>query len=205
MQPFRYCVFDVETPNAESNRMSAIGITLIDGDRITGSFDTLINPETYFSSFNIALTGISPEHVKNAPTFDQVWERVAPMFHGRILVAHNAVFDLGVLAKCIRAYGISFMEVVPYLCTVRMGRKLLTQLPNHKLDTISAYYGIDLDHHKADSDAHACAEILLRYLDRGTDISDDLHFYDLYNGKTLRRTGALCELQLYHSSNSLPR
>jgi len=32
------------------------------------------------------------------------------------------------------------------------------------------YGGIELDHHKADSDSRACAEILLRYLEAGADI-----------------------------------
>ena len=54
-----YVVFDVETPNAKSDRMSAIGITLIENGAVTGSFYSLVNPETHFDPFNTRLTGIS--------------------------------------------------------------------------------------------------------------------------------------------------
>ena len=34
------------------------------------------------------------------------------------------------------------------------------------------YYCIELDHHQADSDSHACAEILLRYMQSGVRIAE---------------------------------
>ena len=37
----------------------------------------------------------------------------------------------------------------------------------HNLDVMCDHYGIELDHHKADSDSHAAAEILLRYMEDG--------------------------------------
>ena len=37
----------------------------------------------------------------------------------------------------------------------------------HGLDAMCEFYGIALDHHKADSDSHAAAEILLRYMEDG--------------------------------------
>lgn len=204
MELNKFAVFDVETPNSRNDRMSAIGITLIDGDRIMDSFGTLVNPETYFAPFHIALTGITPEMAEQAPAFCELWDAIEPILQGRVLVAHNAVFDLGVLSKCLRSYCISYSCDVPYLCTVRMGRKLLDRLPNHKLDTLAAYYGIPLDHHKADSDAKACAEILLRYLQRGANIDEFLRVYDLDRGKTL---SAVEQKQFFerYSSNSFPR
>ena len=63
MKSDRYIAFDVETPNAANDRMSAIGITVIDANSITDEFYTLVDPETHFDRFNIALTGISPRSV----------------------------------------------------------------------------------------------------------------------------------------------
>ncbi len=40
----------------------------------------------------------------------------------------------------------------------------------HSLDVMCSLYGIALDHHKADSDSHAAAEILLRYMEAGVDL-----------------------------------
>jgi len=83
-----------------------------------------------------------------------------------ILVAHNAPFDMGVLKKCLQDYGIEWTERSRYICTVQIGRRMLPGM-KHGLDAMCGYYGIELDHHKADSDSHAAAEILLRYMGEG--------------------------------------
>lgn len=93
----RFVAFDVETPNRENRRMSAIGITVIEDGEIQDSFYSLVDPETYFDYFNTLLTGISEETVCDAPTFPEIWERIEPILSNGLLVAHNAVFDLGVL------------------------------------------------------------------------------------------------------------
>ncbi len=165
----RFTVFDVETPNRLSNRMSAIGITVIEDGAITDDFYSLVNPETHFDYFNTKLTGISEETVRNAPVFPELWTRIEPLMSEGLLVAHNAVFDMNVLKKCLCDYGIDWKPYARYICTVQMGRRLLPGM-SHKLNVLCDYYGIRLDHHKADSDSHACAEILLRYLESGADI-----------------------------------
>ncbi len=165
----RFTVFDVETPNRLSNRMSAIGITVIEDGAIADEFYSLVNPETHFDYFNTKLTGISEETVRNAPVFPELWTRIEPLMSEGLLVAHNAVFDMNVLKKCLCDYGIDWKPYARYICTVQMGRRLLPGM-SHKLNVLCDYYGIRLDHHKADSDSHACAEILLRYLESGADI-----------------------------------
>lgn len=165
----QFTVFDVETPNRMNSRMSAIGITIIEDRQIEKEFYTLVNPETHFDPFNTMLTGISEESVRNAPSFPEVWEKIEPYMSGGLLVAHNAQFDMGVLKKCLLAYEIEWKPCAHYICTVQMGRRLLPGI-SHKLNDLCDYYGIALDHHKADSDSRACAQILLRYLQSGADI-----------------------------------
>ena len=165
----QFTVFDVETPNRMNSRMSAIGITIIEDRQIEEEFYTLVNPETHFDPFNTMLTGISEESVRNAPSFPEVWQKIEPFMSGGLLVAHNAQFDMGVLKKCLLAYEIEWKPCAHYICTVQMGRRLLPGI-SHKLNDLCDYYGIALDHHKADSDSRACAQILLRYLQSGADI-----------------------------------
>ncbi|MCM1284899.1 MAG: 3'-5' exonuclease [Acetobacter sp.] len=156
----RFVVFDVETPNRMSNRMSAIGITVIEKGVIADEFYSLVNPETYFDYFNVQLTGINDEMVSDAPTFPEVWRQIEPLMSSGLLVAHNAVFDMGVLKRCLSDYGIEWKSYIHYLCTVQMGRRLLPGM-SHKLNVLCDYYGIYLNHHQAGSDSRACAEILL--------------------------------------------
>ena len=74
----------------------------------------------------------------------------------------------GVLKKCLQGYGILWKPTVKYCCTVQIGRRIVPGI-SHGLNVLCDYYGIGLDHHKADSDSHACAEILLRYFESGAD------------------------------------
>ena len=173
-----YIVFDVETPNRANNRMSAIGISAIKDNRIVANYFSLVNPETHFDDFNTQLTGIHAEMVRNAPNFAELWKKIEPIMSKGILVAHNAPFDMGVLRACLRDYGITWKPTADYLCTVRIGRRVLPHM-KHNLNVLCDHYGIALNHHQADSDSHACAEILLRYMESGVDVSQFVKQYKL--------------------------
>ena len=168
----RYIVFDVETPNRYNNRMSAIGICEVEGSEIVKEHFSLVDPEQPFDWFNTRLTGISEESVAGAPTFPQLWRQIEPVMSSGILVAHNASFDMRVLRKCLHDYGIIWRPWVQGLCTVLMGRSL-------KPGISCEYYGICLDHHQADSDSRACAEILLRYMQAGAQPEQFVRLYTL--------------------------
>ena len=164
----RFVVFDVETPNRYNNRISAIGISVVEDGRIVQDFFSLVDPEQPFDWFNSVLTGINEETVFDAPSFPELWPQIEPLLSSGILVAHNAGFDIGVLRKCLDGYEIEWKPSVKGVCTVVMGRSLLPGI-SHKLNDMCDYFGICLNHHRADSDSHACAEILLRYMEQGAD------------------------------------
>ena len=174
----RYVAFDVETPNRYNNRMSAIGICVVEDRRITERYFSLVDPEQPFDWFNTQLTGIDSDAVASAPTFPALWREIEPLMSSGVLVAHNAAFDIGVLRKCLCGYGLDWLPSVRGLCTVTMGRRILPGV-SHKLNDLCERYGICLDHHRADSDSQACAEILLRYLDAGADAADFIRTYDM--------------------------
>lgn len=190
-RPDRYIAFDVETPNYANNRMSAIGIAVVENGAIVDEFSTWINPECRFDNFNIQLTGITPEMAAKAPTFSALWPTIEPLLSSGLLIAHNAPFDMGVLSKCLGAYGIRWLETADYACTCQMGRRCCPALPNHKLNTLCDHFGIALEHHQAGSDSRACADLLLHYMEQGLDITKFCRRYDLIHAKTIsdqRRT-----------------
>ena len=172
----RYVVFDVETPNRYNSRMSAIGVSVVEGGRIVRDFYSLVDPEQPFDWFNSVLTGINEETVFDAPSFPELWPELEPILSSGILVAHNASFDLGVLRKCLAGYEIEWRPTVKGICTVVMGRSLLPGI-SHKLNDLCDHYGICLNHHRADSDSRACAEILLRYIEGGADPDNYIRTY----------------------------
>lgn len=181
----RIIAFDVETPNSFNDRMSAIGIAVIQDGTVIRTFHTLMNPETHFDAFNIALTGITPEMVRSAPTFPQLWQRIGAFMQSGLLLAHNAPFDMRVLACCLMDYGLPSPACLPYACTVQMGRRCFPNLPDHKLNTLCQALSIPLNHHQADSDSLACAQLLLQYRQRGLPLEPFIRQYDLKNMRTL--------------------
>lgn len=182
----RYIAFDVETPNYANDRISAIGISVIEGGRVTGDFYTLVNPEARFDPFNIRLTGITPKMVADKPAFPALWEQIEPLFSSGVLIAHNAPFDMRVLAQCLSDYRIEWQPFPRYACTCAMGRSCYPNLRDHKLDTLCDYLRLDLDHHNAGSDSRACAELLLDYMRHGLNPERFLRRYDLAQRRTRR-------------------
>jgi DNA polymerase-3 subunit epsilon len=109
--------------------------------------------------------GIRWEDVRRAPTFAELWPAIAPLFRGvDTLVAHNAPFDRGVLRGCCDAAGIP-PPPLPFLCTVQLARSLWSIHPT-TLSNVCRLLGIPLNHHEAGSDSRACAEIMLRAMQR---------------------------------------
>jgi len=186
MKHSTFVAFDVETPNYANNRMSSLGISVVEYGSVTEEFYSLIDPQTHFDSFNIRLTGISPALVRGQPDFGALWERIEPLMSRGILVAHNASFDMGVLSHCLQAYGIDWKQYAPYVCTCVMGRACYPELEHHKLDTMCSYLNISLEHHNAGSDARACAQLLLNYLQQGLNVDRYLRRYDFDSRRTLR-------------------
>ena len=183
----RYIAFDVETPNAANDRMSAIGIAVVEGGSVVDEVSTLVNPEEHFDRFHVELTGITPEQAAEAPAFPDLWREIRPVMDSGLLVAHNAPFDMAVLGKCLRAYGIPWHGTVRYACTCQMGRRLLPHLPNHRLNTLCDYWDVPLDHHRAGSDSRACGELLLHYLSTGASVAPFVRTYDFRQLRTVRR------------------
>lgn len=183
----RYIAFDVETPNLANDRVSAIGISIIENGQIIKEFYSLVNPEARFDAFNINFTGITPEMVSDQPAFPELWETIEPLMDSGLLIAHNAQFDMSVIAKCLRDYNIRWHTRTNYACTCQMARKALPDLPNHRLNTLCSYLELYLNHHHAGSDSHACAELMRFYLDSGLYVDDFIHEYDLINIHTIRR------------------
>lgn len=173
-----YNVVDLETPNQRNDRMSAISVTKVFGNKILTTDFYLVNPEAPFSSVNSSITGITAEIVREAPTFPQIWETLRASLQDGVFVAHNAPFDLSVLFKCLRDYNL-VSRPIRYIDTVELVRDAFPELGRYSLDAVCAALSIQLDHHHADSDSLACACILVKCMDNGIDIDRYVHIFDI--------------------------
>lgn len=77
------------------------------------------------------------------------------------MFAHNASFDAGVWSG-LDGFFQTRTRPAGFYCSYRTARHLVPGLANYKLPTVTAHLvpGYRLDHHRADSDAEACALIV---------------------------------------------
>ena len=164
-----WVVVDVETTGGSvrhGHRVTEVAAVCVSGGRIERTYSTLVNPGRRIPAMITSLTGISDEMVRNAPRFCDVVDELNGVLRGRVFVAHNAAFDWGFLCgEMERAVGGRLEGRL--LCTVRLARKLLPQLPSRSLDSLAHYFGLEIEsRHRALDDAVATAHVLLRLLDR---------------------------------------
>lgn len=156
-----FVAIDFETSNEKRNSPCSIGIVVVKDNIITDKLHYLIKPkEMRFLSMNIWIHGIREEDVINEPEFDELWPEIKLHFENRLVIAHNASFDISVLRNTLDLYNIEAPEF-NYICTMKLAKNFYTNLDNAKLNTVNDYLGFEFKHHDALDDSLACANILL--------------------------------------------
>ncbi len=171
----RFVAIDFETANADRSSACAIGLVLVEGGNIIDKKSYLIRPhELYFDPFNVSIHGITEEDVENEPEFDQLWPLITDFFGNRIVIAHNASFDMSVLRHVLDEYSIPYPDL-PYSCTRVISKKMWPSLPSHALDVVAEHLAIEFVHHDATEDAIACASIAIQACEKtGADSIENL-------------------------------
>jgi DNA polymerase-3 subunit epsilon len=156
-----WIAIDFETANENRNSACALGLAYVHNRKIIKSESILIRPpELYFNPFNTSIHGITEQDVADKPTFAELWGGLKNLFEGKILVAHNASFDISVLRYVMDTYNIPYPKL-NYFCTCVIAKKVWPVLDSHSLDTVSDYLNITFNHHEAENDAVACAKVAL--------------------------------------------
>lgn len=159
VSPGRFAAIDFETADHGPDSACAVGIIVADGLKVTRKAHFLIRPPR--KSFRFThVHGITWKDVENEPAFAEIWPEAVKLLEGvEFLAAHNASFDRGVLEACCRVSGLS-LPPVPFQCTVRIARNAW-KLRSNRLPDVARHLGIPLNHHHAESDALACAGIVI--------------------------------------------
>jgi DNA polymerase III subunit epsilon len=160
-----YSVIDIETTGTsnKTGKIIEIAIILFNGQYITDSFVSLINPECYIPSFITQITGISNEMVAQAPKFYEIAKQVVQLTSNKIFVAHNASFDYNFIRKEYNDLGYDFARKT--ICTVQLSRKLLPGHASYSLGKLCNDLNIEIiGRHRAEGDALATVELLKKLL-----------------------------------------
>jgi len=153
-----FTALDFETATGYRNSICQVGLVQIKNGIVIQEVDFLVRlPDNYYWNRFTDIHGIAAKDTLNSPTFDQIWQHIAPYIENQNVVAHNGFgFDFPVLNKTLFHYGLTIPNYTKS-CTYKIYRSNLANLCEK--------YNILLNHHDALSDARACGELWLRRLE----------------------------------------
>lgn len=173
-----FVALDFETSGYYPASACAIGLTRVENLEIRDSYYSLIKPLSSAIKFT-HIHGLTWADLKDQRNFPAVWPEIREFIGGAdFLVAHNAPFDRNVLHNCCDFFHIERPRQ-DFLCTLKGARRKFP-LKRKSLNTVCEFLDIPLHHHRADSDARACAHIAIHLFREGAAIDDML----LQAGKT---------------------
>lgn len=167
-----YAVVDLETTGLSPSADAILEIGLVHLDargEIERSWTSLVDPGPGDDGAREVgptfIHGLTPDDVTGAPRIAELADLIARDLAGRVVVAHNARFDLGFLSHALGGLGMLDADApIPQVCTMRRARDYLTT-PSRRLTSCCEAAGVPLAaHHTALDDALACAGLLRRYL-----------------------------------------
>jgi DNA polymerase III subunit epsilon len=167
-----YAIIDIETTggSARMEKITEIAIYLHDGNKVTGEFVSLVNPERNIPWFITNLTGITNEMVEDAPRFYEIAKTIVELTEGRTFVAHNARFDYSFIRQEFKSLGFSYKRNI--LDTVALSRKLLPGHRSYSLGSICKDLRISINgRHRAAGDALATVKLFEMLLEKDIEIS----------------------------------
>ncbi len=159
-------VFDIETTgfSAETDHIIEIGAVKLQNNEIVDRMDVFVNPGVPIPFRITQLTSIDDSMVMDADPIEKVLPDFLRWCGDAVIVAHNASFDTGFIAKNAKRLGLSYDPTI--LDTVGLSRLLLPQLNRYKLDTVAKELGVSLEHHhRAVDDAACTAEIYMKEIE----------------------------------------
>ncbi len=171
--PLNYTVVDTETTglSAGGSQLIEVSALRVRNGEVVETFSSLVRPdlqeavwkgewqECYVDDFITGLTGITNEMLEIAPFPQEVLPNYFGFLGEDILLGHNTPFDIGFLQAASEKYlEKSFLN--DYLDTLRFSRKLMPQLPHHRLSDLAMAFGVSYEGaHRSEVDCritHAC-------------------------------------------------
>lgn len=174
-----YTVIDLETTGLDPEYESIIEMAAlrVRGNTVVDSLSSLINPGYEIDEFITDLTGITNEMLAPAPAIEEYLPVFLDFIGDSILVGHNVNFDINFIydnADRLLGHGISN----DFIDTMRLGRKLLPELPHHRLHDLMSHFSIDSDaEHRALSDVLSTNAVYQKLYPIFEDQKERFHFY----------------------------
>ncbi|TDQ63569.1 DNA polymerase-3 subunit epsilon [Maritalea mobilis] len=158
--PDHFVAVDVETANSERGSICQIGIAEFDNWQLVDKWVTLVNPQCEFDEANIGVHSITPDAVRNAPSFGHVYKQIKRRMENRLVVSHT-LFDQEAISEAI-IYAAKVGFACDWIDSSRVVRHLWPEYrkKGFGLGNLKQEFGMTFQHHDALEDAIAAGEIL---------------------------------------------
>lgn len=174
-----YCVLDIETTGLSfrTNKITELGAVIYKNGEIVEEFEHFVNPEMPIPEEVVEVTHITDEMVKDAPTIEEILPKFLEFIGDRVIVAHNADFDVGFIKYYAEKLGYKLENT--YIDTLRLAKDLFPDYKKYKLGIIAEKLGIKVDvAHRALDDVITLVKvfkIMIEMLkEKGVVIVDDI-------------------------------
>jgi len=164
-----YVAFDIETTGLlpyKDDQIISIGAVIIENRSILNEpvFYQLVNPKRPVSPQSQKITGITDDMLEDKPEIIEVLLDFLEFTGPRILVAHNAAFDLAFINNKV-AEAIGRRIVNPVIDTVLLASSLYYSFGDYSLENLASRFHLDLEgRHHALADARIAASLFLKLL-----------------------------------------
>ena len=157
-----YVVFDLETTGLSTryDYIIEFGAVLMKKGNEVERKDFFVKPPVLLSQFIKNKTHISQEDVDGARTFDECKDEILDFIKGRVLVAHNALFDFGFLNAELERLNLPKLNN-PVIDTLDLAKSFLKTRKRFSLGKVCSAYNVDYNEtaaHRADYDASVLAQ-----------------------------------------------
>jgi DNA polymerase-3 subunit epsilon len=156
-----FIALDTETNGLAGDRceLTEVGAVLVGGGELHETYDSLVGVANPLGRGIQRFTGISQAMLDAAPAPEDVLPHLSTMLRGRVLIAHNAAFDVRVLRQAFARAALEW-PAPPVLCTVALARRFAPLQRRRGLATLAGALGVEVDEvHRALPDALTCARI----------------------------------------------
>ena len=161
--PLDFTAIDFETANNSAASACSVGLVKVRDGRVVDTASWLIKPplgHDEFLEWNVRIHGIMAVDVADAMLWSEQLPDLQSFAENDHLVAHNAGFDMGVIAAACTASYVPTPRY-DYLCSLQVARKTY-HLDSYRLPSAAMAAGFeDFAHHDALADAQACAAIIV--------------------------------------------
>ncbi|WP_259987430.1 exonuclease domain-containing protein [Sulfitobacter sp. S190] len=161
-QTYRFVALDVETANQQHSSICQVGLAMVATNGDIETISILVDPEQGFESFNVTLHGIDEITVKGAPSFKEVLQFLRPFLERHVLVQHSN-FDKQAFNAASKYYSVPELRAT-WVDSVQIARKAWPELKGnggHGLASLKTHLDLEFEHHDAEEDARAAAEVVL--------------------------------------------